>query len=237
MPRAVIDNNRYLQLCFTAKMTGTVHGFVGYFDATLYKDVHCSILPATFSDGMFSWFPIFFPLRVRVHAAHAPSSSARWLWPSSSTNTAVASVTTDAGACRARSTRRSELLAQLCIGQGVVRMVPHCAEYLADPQPERSIVLDRTLSARYTRATRLARWLHTPHISCSAPPPPPLLLGILSFSPSPLTPAAYNTLCHLPTTMHARTHARTRCGSLVGLFTLWPFGSCLALSTCCRERE
>jgi len=77
MPRAVIDNNRYLQLCFTAKMTGTVHGFVGYFDATLYKDVHCSILPATFSDGMFSWFPIFFPLRVRVHAAHAPSSSAR----------------------------------------------------------------------------------------------------------------------------------------------------------------
>jgi hypothetical protein len=40
-----------------------VHGLAGFFDSVLYKDVHISINPATFSTGMFSWFPLFFPLR------------------------------------------------------------------------------------------------------------------------------------------------------------------------------
>ena len=39
------------------------HGFGGYFEATLYKDIFLSIKPETHSRGMFSWFPILFPLR------------------------------------------------------------------------------------------------------------------------------------------------------------------------------
>lgn len=42
-----------------------MHGFSGFFDTVLYKDVKLSIVPETFSVGMFSWFPIFFPFQVR----------------------------------------------------------------------------------------------------------------------------------------------------------------------------
>jgi protein arginine N-methyltransferase 5 len=44
-----------------------MHGFAGYFDAELYKDVHLSIFPPTHTPNMFSWFPIYFPLRTPVH--------------------------------------------------------------------------------------------------------------------------------------------------------------------------
>jgi protein arginine N-methyltransferase 5 len=53
-----------------------MHGFAGYFDAKLYSgpagDVHCSIYPPTHTMGpsgepMFSWFPIYFPLRYPVY--------------------------------------------------------------------------------------------------------------------------------------------------------------------------
>lgn len=43
-----------------------MHGFVGYFTSKLYEDVDISIHPDTFSDGMFSWFPIYFPLRIPI---------------------------------------------------------------------------------------------------------------------------------------------------------------------------
>jgi hypothetical protein len=109
----VIDNNRHIQLHFTAKMTGTMHGFVGYFDATLYKDVHCSILPATYSDSMFSWFPIYFPLRVCV------------VFQPLYMSTGSASLTStlhlpDANPHRTGTTYRGQLLAQLHTGQGLV---------------------------------------------------------------------------------------------------------------------
>ncbi|GAM20427.1 hypothetical protein SAMD00019534_036020 [Acytostelium subglobosum LB1] len=45
----------------------TLHGFIGYFDCCLYGDVHLSINPANFSTGMFSWFPIFFPIREPIN--------------------------------------------------------------------------------------------------------------------------------------------------------------------------
>lgn len=48
---------------------GICHGFAGYFDAVLYGDVHLSILPSTHSPGMFSWFPIYFPVQEPVHLA------------------------------------------------------------------------------------------------------------------------------------------------------------------------
>ncbi|KAJ6811382.1 protein arginine N-methyltransferase 5 isoform X1 [Iris pallida] len=60
------SNQRYKKLRFEMPAdTGSamVHGFAGYFDATLYKDVHLGIEPTTATPNMFSWFPIFFPLR------------------------------------------------------------------------------------------------------------------------------------------------------------------------------
>lgn len=60
------SNERYKKLHFEIPAdTGSamVHGFAGYFDAVLYKDVHLGIEPSTATPNMFSWFPIFFPLR------------------------------------------------------------------------------------------------------------------------------------------------------------------------------
>ncbi|KAJ8542692.1 hypothetical protein ON010_g12121 [Phytophthora cinnamomi] len=58
-----IDNRRQAELRFTAAESAVVHGLAGYFDAVLFDDVTLSIEPDTHSDGMFSWFPIYFPLR------------------------------------------------------------------------------------------------------------------------------------------------------------------------------
>lgn len=63
------SNQRYKKLRFEIPSdTGSamVHGFAGYFDATLYKDVHLGIEPTMSTPNMFSWFPIFFPLRTPV---------------------------------------------------------------------------------------------------------------------------------------------------------------------------
>jgi len=61
------DNSRYTVLRWQVKDSATIHGFGGYFDATLFRDVHISINPQTFSEGMISWFPLFFPLRTPVY--------------------------------------------------------------------------------------------------------------------------------------------------------------------------
>ncbi|PWA47388.1 SHK1 binding protein 1 [Artemisia annua] len=64
------SNQRYKKLRFDIPIeTGStiVHGFAGYFDAVLYKDVHLGIEPTTATPNMFSWFPIFFPLRSPVY--------------------------------------------------------------------------------------------------------------------------------------------------------------------------
>ena len=78
----VIDNSRYEKLRFVRPpdaAAATMHGFAGYFDAKLYEGpagkVHCSIYPPTHTMGptgepMFSWFPIYFPLR---HPVHVPA--------------------------------------------------------------------------------------------------------------------------------------------------------------------
>jgi protein arginine N-methyltransferase 5 len=58
-----VDNRRFTRLRFTSNETALLHGFAGYFHCTLYRDVVMSIEPSTHSDGMFSWFPVFFPLR------------------------------------------------------------------------------------------------------------------------------------------------------------------------------
>jgi len=60
---AEIDNSRCKELSFEIAQAGRLHGISGFFDTALYADVMISINPQTVSDGMFSWFPLWFPLR------------------------------------------------------------------------------------------------------------------------------------------------------------------------------
>jgi len=65
---AAPDNSRYKKLTFTVELGAELHGFVGFFHSTLYGDVAISTeLSRDFSDGMFSWFPLYLPLRHPVH--------------------------------------------------------------------------------------------------------------------------------------------------------------------------
>ena len=56
-----IDNERFARLSFAVSLDCVMHGFNGYFEATLYKDVTLSIVPATRTPNLLSWFSIFFP--------------------------------------------------------------------------------------------------------------------------------------------------------------------------------
>eukprot|EP00961_Rhodomonas_salina_P243293 3287693-Rhodomonas_salina.1 len=67
-----IDNTRQSTHRFQVARSSCLHGFAGYFDALLYGDVHISIYPETFSTGMFSWFPLFFPIRNPMSAPPGP---------------------------------------------------------------------------------------------------------------------------------------------------------------------
>ncbi|CAG8485867.1 5065_t:CDS:10 [Cetraspora pellucida] len=58
-------NTRYSKVTFNIRESGILHGIAGYFESILYKDIILSIHPDTHSVDMFSWFPIFFPLRVQ----------------------------------------------------------------------------------------------------------------------------------------------------------------------------
>lgn len=63
-PSTPIDNSRYKILKFPVELDCVVHGIAGYFEAILYKDIFLSINPSTHTMGMFSWFPMYFPLAV-----------------------------------------------------------------------------------------------------------------------------------------------------------------------------
>jgi hypothetical protein len=45
----LIDNSRYRKFTFTIAEAGTLHGFAGYFDSKLYKDIHISKILSNFS--------------------------------------------------------------------------------------------------------------------------------------------------------------------------------------------
>jgi len=70
--------------------TYTLHGFLGTFHCDLYKSatsnsITISIAPNTFSTGMYSWFPLYFPLREPMVVA--PDSTIRCnIWRKSSAN-------------------------------------------------------------------------------------------------------------------------------------------------------
>ncbi|KAI9487100.1 MAG: PRMT5 arginine-N-methyltransferase-domain-containing protein [Benjaminiella poitrasii] len=61
-----LHNKRYSKVEFTIDNDTVMHGIAGYFESVLYKDVIISIRPETHSPNMFSWFPIYFPIRSPV---------------------------------------------------------------------------------------------------------------------------------------------------------------------------
>ncbi|KAK9834250.1 hypothetical protein WJX81_000077 [Elliptochloris bilobata] len=75
------DNTRETPLRFErpGAPAAVCHGFAGYFDAQLYGDVRLSTHPPSHTPAMFSWFPIFFPLRRPLHLpAGAPVQAHIW---------------------------------------------------------------------------------------------------------------------------------------------------------------
>jgi protein arginine N-methyltransferase 5 len=59
----VKDNDRYCIRKFNVEQDCVFHGFAGYFESVLFGNVLMSTHPDTHSPGMFSWFPIYFPVR------------------------------------------------------------------------------------------------------------------------------------------------------------------------------
>eukprot|EP00189_Rhodosorus_marinus_P013204 CAMPEP_0184744622 /NCGR_PEP_ID=MMETSP0315-20130426/7327_1 /TAXON_ID=101924 /ORGANISM="Rhodosorus marinus, Strain UTEX LB 2760" /LENGTH=610 /DNA_ID=CAMNT_0027216379 /DNA_START=105 /DNA_END=1938 /DNA_ORIENTATION=- len=68
------DNSRYVKLTFHPSESSMLTGLAGYFEAVLYDDVMISIRPESFSEGMFSWFPLYFPLRTPLPVELAAKS-------------------------------------------------------------------------------------------------------------------------------------------------------------------
>uniref|UniRef100_A0A4W6CT68 Protein arginine N-methyltransferase 5 n=1 Tax=Lates calcarifer TaxID=8187 RepID=A0A4W6CT68_LATCA len=77
-PTTDMNNNRYQCLRFSVGCNSVLHGFAGYFETTLYKDVTLSIKPDTHSPGMFSWFPILFPLKQPISIARDDDVTVRF---------------------------------------------------------------------------------------------------------------------------------------------------------------
>lgn len=93
------NNNRYTTLTFEIKQDCILHGFAGYFNAVLYKDINISIEPSTFSTGMFSWYPAYIPVKssiplkkdehLKVHFWRLSDASKVWYeWSISQPNSA-----------------------------------------------------------------------------------------------------------------------------------------------------
>lgn len=74
-----VNNERFTKLAFDVEQDCVMHGFSGFFEAVLYKDVLMSIVPATHTPNMFSWFSIFFPIKTPIFL-QAGSSLQICLW-------------------------------------------------------------------------------------------------------------------------------------------------------------
>lgn len=75
------NNQRYKKMHFELPSdTGSamLHGFAGYFNSVLYKDVHLGMEPTTATPNMFSWFPVFFPLRTPIYLPSGSSIEAHF---------------------------------------------------------------------------------------------------------------------------------------------------------------
>jgi len=60
------NNRRYANKTFQPLVDCVCHGFAGYFEAELHDNIKISTVPATYSRDMFSWFPMWIPLREPV---------------------------------------------------------------------------------------------------------------------------------------------------------------------------
>lgn len=68
MPLTNTHNVRSAKLLFHIPNAGILHGLAGYFEASLYGGIELSIHPDRkdrSSKNMLSWFPLFFPFKVR----------------------------------------------------------------------------------------------------------------------------------------------------------------------------
>jgi len=75
------SNDRYAEIEFTSEVDALIHGFAGYFHCELYTGapgLAVSINPDTISEGMFSWFPIYFPLRTPVILKQGETLKSSW---------------------------------------------------------------------------------------------------------------------------------------------------------------
>ena len=61
---------------FKAERDGWITGFAGYFETQLYGDVWLSTNPRTHTEDMHSWFPIYFPVKVRIDALRSDDIAA-----------------------------------------------------------------------------------------------------------------------------------------------------------------
>ncbi|XP_063627348.1 protein arginine N-methyltransferase 5 [Cydia splendana] len=72
------DNRRQCTLTWTAQQDNVMHGFGGYFDCQLFGDEEISIVPATHSNGMISWFPVFIPIKSPLRVSKGSVITARF---------------------------------------------------------------------------------------------------------------------------------------------------------------
>lgn len=89
------NNNNTSSSCIT------IHGLVGTFDAILYNDITISTRPQSFSVGMFSWFPMYFPLREPLKVPGGATVSCS-MWRRTDTATTTMTTTQTAGHCCGR---------------------------------------------------------------------------------------------------------------------------------------
>ena len=64
------SNERFETVTFRlpeSAVDATVDGFCGYFHADLYGKYFISIVPEDHTQGMFSWFPFYLPIRSPIH--------------------------------------------------------------------------------------------------------------------------------------------------------------------------
>ena len=69
LPLTNMHNTRSTNLRFFIPQAGVLHGFAGYFEAVLYKNTGISTHPERkdrISKDMLSWFPCYFPIKVRA---------------------------------------------------------------------------------------------------------------------------------------------------------------------------
>lgn len=52
----------FTSIDFTSKTSSVLHGFLGYFECKLYKEIGFSTLPGDYTDSLMSWFEFFFPM-------------------------------------------------------------------------------------------------------------------------------------------------------------------------------